>query len=259
MTPRRWARYVAIGDSTTEGLEDPDGQGGYRGWANRFAQHLADAFGEVSYANLAVRGLTAGTIRQSQLTRALSLEPDLATVVAGVNDMIRPRFDAEAVAGEVAQMIAALTSRGVTVVTFTMPDLTRVMPLARLVTPRLEALNERLRETCARTGALLLDVARHDVGGDPRLWHDDRLHANARGHERIGRGLAHTVGLPGFDDWASPLESAPAPTWRQRAVAEWRWGRDHLWPWVARHARGRSSADGRHPKLPELTRVVAAR
>ena len=33
-------RYVAIGDSTTEGLEDPDGQGGYRGWANRFAEHL---------------------------------------------------------------------------------------------------------------------------------------------------------------------------------------------------------------------------
>ena len=28
-------RYVAIGDSSTEGLDDPDGRGGYRGWANR--------------------------------------------------------------------------------------------------------------------------------------------------------------------------------------------------------------------------------
>src|SRR5690606_40104692 len=49
-------------DSFTEGLDDPypDSarfpQGRYRGWADRFAEHLARHVREVRYANLAVRG-----------------------------------------------------------------------------------------------------------------------------------------------------------------------------------------------------------
>jgi lysophospholipase L1-like esterase len=40
-----WHRYVALGDSFTEGLSDPDPErpGGYRGWADRLAGHLAAA------------------------------------------------------------------------------------------------------------------------------------------------------------------------------------------------------------------------
>ena len=37
----RFERYVAIGDSTAEGLDDPDGRGGYRGWANRLERFAA--------------------------------------------------------------------------------------------------------------------------------------------------------------------------------------------------------------------------
>ena len=40
---RTFRSYVALGDSSTERLMDPDGAGGYRGWADRLAQHLADA------------------------------------------------------------------------------------------------------------------------------------------------------------------------------------------------------------------------
>ena len=46
---RTFSRYVAIGDSTTEGLDDPDGAGGYRGWADRLAEinkSWADPFPE---------------------------------------------------------------------------------------------------------------------------------------------------------------------------------------------------------------------
>ena len=56
--PKRYERYVAIGDSTSEGLDDPDGRGGYRGWANRLAERLAELQGSVLYANLAIRGRT---------------------------------------------------------------------------------------------------------------------------------------------------------------------------------------------------------
>lgn len=256
---RRWLnaapmrlRYVAIGDSTTEGLEDPDGRGGYRGWANRFAEHLARERGPIDYANLAIRGSEAAKVRAGQLERALALRPDVATVVAGVNDLLRPRFVLDEVAGEVRAMIAALRGAGTTVLSFTMPDLSRVMPLARLVRERLHALNQRLRETCAETGALLLDVEQHPIGGDPRLWHEDRLHANSLGHERIGAGLAHTFGLTGHEGWNAPLPALPRPTVVELARREARWTRTYFLPWVARHARGRSSSDGRVAKRPEL-------
>jgi lysophospholipase L1-like esterase len=248
----RFHRYVALGDSTTEGLEDPDGRGGYRGWANRFAEHLAHAFGSIHYANLGVRGLRARDVHATQLTPALDLRPDLATVVAGVNDLLRPGFDADEVAGHIRAMVTALRAQGATVLTFTMPDMARVNPLARLLRGRLAAMNERLRETCRLTGARLLDLAAHDLGGDPRLWDDDRLHANSVGHERIGRGLAHTAGLPGFDDWATPLPPAPERRLHDFVRAELIWSRKYFVPWLVRHARGESSGDGRTAKRPRL-------
>ncbi|HQX88382.1 MAG TPA: SGNH/GDSL hydrolase family protein, partial [Ornithinibacter sp.] len=58
MTTPVWTRYVAIGDSFTEGMSDPDPvtTGAYVGWADRLAVHL-DAVAEeahvpFAYANL---------------------------------------------------------------------------------------------------------------------------------------------------------------------------------------------------------------
>lgn len=247
-----YRRYVAIGDSTTEGLEDPDGRGGYRGWANRFAEHLAKATGRLEYANLAVRGLEAKEVRHTQLERALAMRPEVCTVVAGVNDLLRPRFDLDEVSGDVRAMVEALRGCGATVLTFTMPDISRVMPLARLVRRRLADLNERLRVTAQVTGALLVDLEAHPVGADARLWHEDRLHANSLGHERIAAALAHRCGLRGHEEWAKPLPPMPREGFVGQARREARWARAYLVPWLVRHARGGSSSAGRVPKRPEL-------
>jgi hypothetical protein len=103
----------------------------------------------------------------------------------------------------------------------------------------------------AETGATLLDLGAHPVASDPRLWSDDRLHANAAGHERIAAALAHTVGLPGTDDgWTRPLGTAPRRRRHEVLRAELAWARRHLLPWLARHARGRSSGDDRVAKRP---------
>jgi len=187
---RRFERYVAIGDSSTEGLDDPDGAGGYRGWADRLAESLAAAQGSVLYANLGVRGKTTREIAAEQLPAALAMRPDLATVFSGTNDVTARRFDAAAVASDVERMQAMLAGAGATVLTFTLPDLTPVMPLARGLAPRVRALNEAIRTACARTGATLLDFAAYPVASDARLWSDDRLHANAAGHARIAAALA---------------------------------------------------------------------
>ncbi|MBN9621317.1 MAG: SGNH/GDSL hydrolase family protein, partial [Actinobacteria bacterium] len=65
-------RYIAIGDSQTEGLLDEDGRGGYRGWADRFAELLAVENPYLRYANLAIRGRRLDAIRDEQLAPALA-------------------------------------------------------------------------------------------------------------------------------------------------------------------------------------------
>src|SRR5207253_6839470 len=119
----RYERFVAIGDSTVEGLDDPDGRGGYRGWADRLAQRLADLQGGVLYANLGIRGRTTRQVRDEQLAPALAMRPDLVALVSGTNDLLRGRFDAAALRDDVASMQRALIDGGATVVTFTLPDL----------------------------------------------------------------------------------------------------------------------------------------
>ncbi|MEU6310033.1 SGNH/GDSL hydrolase family protein [Streptomyces sp. NPDC047014] len=259
MPKTEYQRYVALGDSQTEGLGDGDDLLGLRGFADRFAAHLEAARPGLLYANLAVRGRLAGQVRAQQLGPALALRPDIATVVAGVNDVLRPRFDAAETAGHLEAMFAALTAAGTHVATVTFPDLGRIAPLARPLAPRLTALNALVRAAAARHGVTVAETALPEAVADPRMWTADRLHASALGHERIAAALAHAVGLPGSDDtWSHPLPPPPAAARRSAAAAELRWATAFLGPWLGRRLRGRSSGDGRTAKRPDLLPLAAA-
>ncbi len=260
----RFERYVAIGDSSTEGLDDPAGDGTFRGWANRLAEQIEasqtrqDGRGGLLYANLGVRGRKTREIRDQQLESALAMRPDLVTIFAGTNDMVSRRFELPAVAADLEEMMAAVAASGAVILTFTMPDLVPVMPIARRLAPRLDALNAAIRTAATRTGALLVDFAGHPVASDPRLWSPDRLHANAAGHARIAAALAHALGMPGADDaWRLPLPPAAPRGVARRLRDELVWGKDYLVPWLVRHSLGRSSGDRRQPKRPDLAPIVA--
>ncbi|MFI8434555.1 SGNH/GDSL hydrolase family protein [Streptomyces sp. NPDC079020] len=250
-------RFVALGDSQTEGLGDGDDTAGLRGWADRLAERLAPHNPGIQYANLAVRGRLAGQVREEQLAPALALRPDLATVVAGVNDLLRPRFDADEVADHLEAMFAALTGGGARVATLTFPDMARITPLARPVAPRVTALNHRIRLAAHRHGVVVAETTHHPVVTDPRLWSPDRLHAGPLGHDRIAAAVAEALGVPGADDsWTHPLpgpRAAPAG-WRT-AAGDLRWAASFLGPWLVRRLQGRSSGDGRTAKRPDLLPV----
>ncbi|MBC6462820.1 SGNH/GDSL hydrolase family protein [Actinomadura sp. HBU206391] len=257
MPSGEYSRYVALGDSQTEGLGDGDDITGLRGWADRLAEQLAVTNPGLRYANLAVRGRLAAQVHAEQLGPALALRPDLATVAAGVNDLLRPRFDADEVAGHLEAMFAALTAQGARVATFTFPDIARITPLARPIGSRPAALNDRIRAAALRHGVIVAETARPLVVTDPRLWTRDRLHASPLGHERIAAAVAHALRLPGSSDsWTLPLSSpviAPA-AWRAAAI-ELHWVTAFLGPWLGRRLRGRSSGDGRTAKRPHLLPV----
>lgn len=234
MTSHPYERYVAVGDSQTEGLGDGDERQGYRGWADRLAEILAVGHPAFTYANLAVRGRLAEQVRDEQLGPALELKPDLATVVAGAGDLVRPRYDAARTARAVEEMFAELTGAGARVVTVTFPDVGRIAPLARRAQPRVIDLNARVRAAADRHGVLVLDLFPRRFTADPRLWSRDRTHASPVGHARIAAGVADALGVAGYADWARPLPG-PAPVSALGGAAqEVRWLAGAAGPWARR-------------------------
>jgi uncharacterized protein (DUF952 family)/lysophospholipase L1-like esterase len=253
----RFERYVALGDSQTEGLNDPDGRGGFRGWADRFAVLLASASPHLQYANLAVRGRLMGAIRDEQLAPALSMQPDLVTVMGGLNDLMRPSVDLDEVAGHLDAMVGAARAAGATVLTNTFPDPAAIAPLFRRLARRVAGYNERIRAVAAAHGAVVVDFAARGVGTDLRIWSPDRIHANPWGHSLIAAAFADTLGITGADHWQVPLPMAPPIGRMRRGATELRWlGRD-VAPWMLRRLRGRSSGDGVTAKRPRLLPVAS--
>ncbi|MEU8125200.1 SGNH/GDSL hydrolase family protein [Spirillospora sp. NPDC049024] len=248
-----YQRYVAVGDSQTEGLNDGSEATGYRGWADRLAWMLAAHNPDLRYANLAVRGRLAAQIQSEQTRPALDLKPDLVTVMAGMNDLIRPGADVGRVAAALTEMIETFTDSGATVVAFTFPDVAKIVPLARLARGRVLDFNDRIRHAARRQDAVLVDTFCHPVCTDPRLWSPDRIHATPLGHARIAAATAHALDLPGTDaSWATPLPPLPTPPPWQRAATEARWIATFVGPWILRRLQGRSSGDGRTAKRPHL-------
>jgi lysophospholipase L1-like esterase len=244
-------RYVAIGDSQTEGLHDYHGDGRLRGWADRFAEHLSVTHPELLYANLAVRGRRTRAIREEQLGVALSLSPDLATVVSGVNDVIGPDADIEAVASDLEAMYEQLTASGCLVMGCTFP-LPRT-GLTRKVAPRLEALNDAIRDAAQRQRVLLVELEAFEHCADLRFWSADRIHLNPLGHERLAAGFNATFRGCADDAWTAPLPPAPTLSGARQVANEAMWIARFLLPKLVRLVRGRSSGDGRSAKRPQLS------
>lgn len=258
VSAQRFRRYVAIGDSSTEGLEDPYADGGYRGWADRLAEHLAANQSEpLEYANLAVRGLTVAEIRRTQFDQALELEPDLMTIFGGVNDMLGPRPDVASIAADYEGMFAETARRGITVVTFTMIDPAAINPFATLLRERMRQLNRIIRETAGRHGVGLVDFEQYPVAADPRLWFEDRLHGSPDGHARIAAALAARLGVEGFGaEWQQPLpEQYVRARGRARVRSDLRWTRSYFTPWLIRAVRRVPHGSGVTAKRPVPTVV----
>lgn len=249
-------RLVALGDSTVEGLMDPGPGDTYVGWADRFAHRLAARRGEVLYANLGVRGQTAQEVRETQLDRALAMEPDVGLLVAGVNDVLRPRFDPDTLRDNLHTMFRRLREGGADVLSFTMPDMGRVAPLTFVLRPRLEHLNEIIREAGTAYDVRVVDFAAIPAAGHPALWHDDRLHANSEGHRRIAAALVEAYGL-GAEDWRSEPDEPVVTGLARIAVREAMWIATHLAPWAWGRILGHEFATGGRCKRPDLLPVGA--
>jgi len=249
--------FVALGDSFTEGLDDLRAdQAGYLGWADRFAGMLAAGQPGLRYANLAVRGKLLREVAEEQVPQAIAMAPDLVSLAAGGNDLLRPRGDPDALAGAFDDAVRALLIAGCQVLVFTGFD--PRFPVLRLIRGKVAAYNMHLRAIADRHQCHLVDLWSMTVLHDPRAWSADRLHLTPDAHRRVALRACEVIGMPAAADWREPWPAAAAPgssparAWLAARRTDLRWARVHAAPWVARRIRGASSGDGIGPKRPEL-------
>ena len=251
----RWRTFVALGDSFTEGVGDPDPATGTEvGWADRVARVLARQDDGLRYANLAVRGLLLEEIVVDQVPAAVAMAPDLVSICAAGNDLLRPGADPHALAARLDRAVGTLAATGADVLLFTGFQ-TRETPLINLISRRLAAMNARIRGIARERGAHLVDLWAMEPLADPRTRADDRLHLNGDGHARVADRVCEVLGVPPEGDWRRPWPGTPPRSWITRRSDDARWAHAHMWPWVQRRVRGESTGDGRPPKRPEPTPV----
>jgi lysophospholipase L1-like esterase len=197
-------RFVALGDSTTEGLGDPAGPGLWRGWAAL----LAGALGRVRFCNLAVGGATTADVHTRQLPAALAHRPHLASVLAGGNDVLRGNFDARRSGERFEATVAALREGGATVLTARLPDPCRLAPLPgpvrRPMAARVAALNEAIDRVAATYRTVHLQLDADPTTYHRPMWSVDRIHLSERGHRHLARRAATALSAAGWRVPAPP-------------------------------------------------------
>ena len=252
--PHPWRRFVALGDSFTEGIGDPDPEvpGGHRGWADRVAEQLGLGVPDFAYANLAIRGRLYRQIVDEQVGPAIELKPDLVSFFAGGNDVIR-RGDPDAIAADLDEAVGRLAETGAHMILWTAPDVGDT-PVLNLIRGRVAIYNENMRTIAKRHHASVVDLwsMRELVHAD--MWADDRLHFSPLGHHTIAREVLAVLDVE--NDLRGYLPQAPeSKPWREAARDDLVWAREHLGPWVMRRIRRQSSGDYVLPKRPEASPV----
>lgn len=243
----RPVRFVALGDSLTEGVGDPAGDG-WRGWAALLAGGLSQD--PVEFTNLAVSGAQTRDVLERQTPAGLELSPDVVSVVIGVNDTLRCTFDIHAVAARLDKVYAAFTRQGAVVLTACLPDPGAMLglpgALARPLARRQRAVNAVVHALSDRYGAVHLHAAEGLWLTDRAMWSADRLHPGERGHRQLALRFHALLADTGVATGStpSPEPQFPVPT---KSASLW-WLATAGTAWVARRCTD---------LLPQLLRLAA--
>ncbi|MBK3576772.1 SGNH/GDSL hydrolase family protein [Streptomyces sp. MBT65] len=246
----RTVRFVALGDSLTEGVGDPVGEA-WRGWAALLADGLVQQPEEtVQFTNLAVSGAQSRDVLERQTPAGLALNPDIVSVVIGVNDTLRCTFDIQALAARLDEVYAAFTEQGAVLLTACLPDPGAMLglpgALARPLARRQRAVNTVVHALSERYGAVHLHAAEGEWIMDRAIWSADRLHPGERGHRQLALRFHALLAEEGVATGVapSPEPEFPVPT---KSASLW-WLATAGTGWVARRCTD---------LLPQLLRLAA--
>ncbi|MCU6481827.1 SGNH/GDSL hydrolase family protein [Arthrobacter sp. A2-55] len=248
-------RYVALGDSFTEGVGDTSRHlpNGVRGWADRVAEGLARHEPGWEYANLAIRSKRLRHIIAEQLGPAVAMEPTLVTLYAGGNDIMDVGTRVPDILADYEFLVGRLAATGARLVLFTGYDV-EVSAVLSPLRRKNHQYNDGVRQIAARHGADVVDYAEFGAYRDPRMWCVDRLHMSKAGHKYLAARVLEVLEVPHAITLKEKAEG-PAPSWQDWGRDQWRWIRDWVLPMFARKLRGVTLGDTLTPRWPEPVRV----
>ena len=252
-----FTRFIALGDSMTEGMCDEIVDGQYRGWADRVADTLAKENPNFTYVNLAIRGKLLHQVIDDQIPEAAKFVTGLETLLsfhAGANDVLRPNYQAEVAFAKYEKGISDLTKTGATVIVFTVID--RVEgngKTAQLWHERFSAFNVNVRQVANKYGAIIIESDNAKWMADLRFLARDRLHLNTDGHWRLSQAVLENLGKESDPKWKIPLIPAIKKSRLRKNLENIIWIIIFVLPWIWRRVRGRSSGDGRSAKYVQPT------
>ena len=251
----QYTRFIALGDSMTEGMSDEIVDGKYRGWADRVADSLARNNPDFTYMNLAVRGKLLKQVVEDQIPVAVKFVEGPQTLIsfhAGANDVLRPNYKPEISLPEYEKGVKQLTDTGATVIIFTVVDKVEGKgKTAKLWHQRFSAFNENVRKVAAKYPVILFEAKNAEFLNDRRFLAFDRLHMNSEGHRRLANAVLEGLGFNFDPNWKVPLAPAKKKNKVVKALVNIAWVAIFLLPWIWRRLRGKSSGDGRSAKYSQ--------
>jgi lysophospholipase L1-like esterase len=238
-------RFAALGDSFTEGLSDQRSDGTFCGWADMVALRLAQDNPELDYINLAVRGKKLRQVATEQVPVAVDWNPDLISIGAGANDIIRLSTDVATLGRLAHATLGRLADSGARVVVFSGFDPRIRIPLTQRSGARAEQFNESIRRSARYFDATLVDLWDLPRLYEDSMWAPDKLHLTPAGHALIADAVLAALGIR--SDTVPPANTTMADPDRWEDA---RWFVRDVIPWMYRGMIGRSSGDGMDPKYP---------
>jgi lysophospholipase L1-like esterase len=191
-------RYVALGDSTVEGIGASSRETNY---VSRLHDRLRAVYPKATVTNLGAGGATSSDVVAGQLERALELGPSLVTVSIGPND-ITSRLSVTQYERNLDTIFKRLTREsGAVVVANLLPDLAvtprfRRSPAREVVGQLTVAFNEALGRKASEYRVLVVDLykpSRDEVPRFPELIAADGYHPSDVGYARWSELLWQAV------------------------------------------------------------------
>jgi lysophospholipase L1-like esterase len=191
-------RIIALGDSSVFGVGDHGDAipSVGAGWAGRLAHDLTAA----NFVNVAKNGARARHITKHQLSAAHAFRPDLALVCIGTNDVLRGDFSPEEIKNSLITVIETLSENNAVIILLGLPDPISTAPgplaLRKILSARVTLINEIYIELSERENVILVPTWDSKIAHERRMWHVDRMHPSAIGHQLIADLVRRKLALP---------------------------------------------------------------
>ncbi len=188
-------RYLALGDSLSQGVGAPDEQTG------SFPALLAEKWRgegcEVELQNAGISGYTAGQILAEQVPQIEEFKPTLITFQSGGNDLANG-VSAEDYRRDVQAVLDAATSSGARVIVLAQNEWFRAPGFEGYSTPEARAeFDSILIEEADSRGAQFVDMRpMYKQQADENLWVEDGMHPTPEAYEAWATEIAAQVPAP---------------------------------------------------------------